>query len=380
MQSSNRMREQIFATPGTLVSRFDPLELNARLAIETPDVYRTRGIVLTGSGDSLFAAKATESAFWVDGRIPAEVRTPLEAGRYQSQLFPSRELENTLLVALSNSGGAARVAEAAMLWRAAGAKVLAVTKNEAGRLAGLADRKLILPVLDLPTAPGFGPYLFAVLGLQLLAIRFGEVKMAITNDQAQALRAQLKKQVGALETVIVALDEPARQVAEAISGKALVEFVGAGPNYAVAGYGAAKLLEASGRHAVACDLEEWAHLNYFDRAPVEIATVLIVPEGSVAQGRAVELAAYMHKLGRSLIVVGGGEVAEQTCTLGHTALPVPVLDERWSPLLTSVAPALIAAHLSALDGAEYGRGGKAPWDDSVAAATVQQSAIWESAK
>ena len=222
--------------------------------------------------------------------------------------------------------------------------------------------------------------LFAVLGLQLLAIRFGEVKMAITNDQAQALRAQLKKQVGALETVIVALDEPARQVAEAISGKALVEFVGAGPNYAVAGYGAAKLLEASGRHAVACDLEEWAHLNYFDRAPVEIATVLIVPEGSVAQGRAVELAAYMHKLGRSLIVVGGGEVAEQTCTLGHTALPVPVLDERWSPLLTSVAPALIAAHLSALDGAEYGRGGKAPWDDSVAAATVQQSAIWESAK
>lgn len=374
------MREQVFATPGALLAGFDALELNARLAVETPDIYGTRRIVLTGSGDSWFAAKAAETAFWIDGQVATEVRTPLEAGRYQSQLFPRRELENTLLVALSNSGGAARVAEAATLWRAAGAKVLAVTKAEAGRLAGLADRKLILPVPDLPNAPGFGPYLFAILGLQLFAIRLGEVKMTITMDEAQALRGQLKKQVGALEAAITALDEPARQVAEALAGKALVEFVGAGPNYAVADYGAAKLLEATGRHALARDLEEWTHLNYFDRSPGEIATVLVVPEPSVAQSRAVELIAYMHKLGRSLVVVGGGEAADKAKSLGHVVLSVPALPEHWSPLFTSTAPALIAAHLSALDGAEYGRGGKAPWDDSMTAATVQQSGIWEPGK
>jgi len=374
------MREQVFATPGALLKGFDGLELNARLAVETPDIYRTRRIVLTGSGDSWFAAKAAETAFWVDGRVAAEVRTPLEAGRYQSQLFPQRELENTLLIALSNSGGAARVAEAATLWRAAGAKVLAVTKAEAGRLAGFADRKLILPVPDLPNAPGFCPYLFAVLGLQLFAIRFGEVKMAITMDEAQALRGALKQHIGTLEAVITALDEPARRVAETLADKALVEFAGAGPGYAVAEYGAAKVLEAAGRHALARDLEEWTHLNYFDRAPGEIATVLIVPEGSVAQGRAVELIAYMHKLDRSLVVIGGGEAANEASSLGHAVLRVPVIDERWSPLFASIAPALIAAHLSELDGAEYGRGGKAPWDDSMTAATVQQSAIWEPGK
>ncbi len=380
MEPSNPMREQIFATPGALLKGFDAVELNARLAVETPDIYRTRRVVLTGSGDSWFAAKAAELAFWIDAEVAAEVRTPLEEGRYQSQHFPRRELENTLLVALSNSGGAARVAEAATLWRAAGARVLAVTKNEAGRLAGIADRKLLLPVPELPNAPGFGPYLFAVLGLQLLAIRFGEVKLAITMDQAQALRAELKALLARLEIVIADLDAPTRQVAAALTGKRLVEFVGAGPNLAVAEYGAAKLLEASGRHALARDLEEWTHLNYFDNAPTEIATVLVVPEGSPTASRALELITYMHKLGRSLVVVGGGEAAALAQRLGHAVLPVPAIAERWSPLLTSVAPALLAAHLSALDGAEYGRGGKAPWDDSMTAATVQQSAIWEPGK
>lgn len=380
MELSNPMREQVFATPGALLKGFDALELNARLAVETPDIYRTRRVALTGSGDSWFAAKAAELAFWVDAAVAAELRTPLEAGRYQSQQFPRRELENTVLIALSNSGGAARVAEAATLWRGAGARVLAVTRNEAGRLAGIADRKLLLPVPDLPNAPGVGPYLFAVLGLQLLAIRFGEVKLAITMDQAQALRGQLKALLGTLETLVASLDAPTQQIAAAISGRTLIEFVGGGPNYAVAEYGAAKLLEAAGRHALARDLEEWTHLNYFDKAPTEIATVLVVPEGSPTESRAVELIAYMHKLGRSLVLVGGGEAAAAAQRLGHAVLPVPPTAERWSPLVTSVAPALLAAHLSALDGAEYGRGGKAPWDDSMTAATVQQSAIWEPGK
>ena len=377
VQSSNPMREQILATPGALLAGFDALELNARLALETPDIFHTRRVVLTGSGDSWFAAKAAEAAFWVDGQVAAEVRTPLEAGRFQSQLYPQREIANSLLIALSNSGAAARVAEATKLWREAGGKVLAVTSNDKGRLAGLADRKLILPVPELPSAPGFGPYLFAILALQLFAIRFAEVKMTLTMDEAQALRRGLKAHLKELETLLAALDAPARQAAQGLAERSLVEFVGAGPSHAVAEYGGAKLLEATGRHALARDLEEWTHLNYFDRAPSEIATVMIVPDASVAQSRAVELIAYMHKLGRSIVVVGGGQAAETSSKLGHAVLPIAEIDERWSPLFTSAAPALIAAHLSALDGAQYGRGGKAPWDDSAMAATVQQSVIWE---
>lgn len=372
------MREQVLATPRALLAAFDALERDARLALETPDIYRCQRVVLTGSGDSLFAAKAAESAFWVDAQIPAEVRTPLEAGRYKSQLSAPRELNNALLVALSSSGAAARVAEAATLWRAGGRTVLAVSGNPAGRLAGIAGRSLILTPLDLPSAPGFGPYIYATLGLDLLAIRFGEVRMRMTMDEALALRAALKSRVAELPQVIAALDGPAEAAARAIAGRTVFEFVASGPNMAVAEYGAAKFLEASGRHALARDLEEWTHLNYFDAAPAEIATIVAMPSDSVAQSRALELIAYMHKLGRAVVVVGGGETARRALELGHRVLPIEAaIDERWSPLFISAGMALLAAHLSKIDGAEYGRGAKAPWDDSRDAATVQRSEIWE---
>ncbi|WP_133121807.1 SIS domain-containing protein [Pleomorphomonas carboxyditropha] len=378
MSSSNPMREQILATPSAALAAFDALERGARLAVETPDIYRSRRVVLTGSGDSWFAAKAAETAFWSDGGVAAEVRTPLEAGRYQSQLFPRREIENALLVALSNSGAAARVVEAAGLWKAAGGRVLAVTRNAEGRLAVTADRRLVLPVPELPSAPGFCPYVFALLGLQLLAIRFGEVRMRITMDEAQARRAGLRRHLGDIGEVIAALDAPARAAAAGLADRRLFEFVGAGPNFAVAEYGAAKLLEASGRHALARDLEEWTHLNYFDAAPQEIATVVVVPAGSVAESRALELVAYMHRLGRRLLLVGGGATAALARSLGHAVLEItPPIAEGWSPLPTSAVLALLAAHLSEQDGAEYGRGGKGPWADSSTAATVQQSLLWE---
>jgi glucosamine--fructose-6-phosphate aminotransferase (isomerizing) len=376
--STNPMRDQILATPAALQAGFAELELRARLVLETPEIYRIRRIVLIGSGDSYFAAKAAEMAFLTHSGLPVEVRTPLEAGCYHAMLSAGRDLENMLVIALSNSGAAARVCEAARLYRAAGAKVLAVTKAAEGRLAGVADKALIVPVPALPSAPGFGPYLFAFVALILLAMRIGEVRMGMTMDEAQALRKALLGHFDDLDSVIVATDGAARGVAEAISGKTLLEFTGGGPNLATAEYGAAKILEAAGRHAVARDLEEWTHLNYFDGAPAEIATIIALPPESRAASRATELLAYMEKLGRLVVIVGGGPMAERGSGQGRAVLTVaPAIAEIWSPLLLSAPVALIAAHLAELTRAQYGRGGKGAWEDSADAGTVQQSQFWE---
>ena len=51
------------------------------------------------------------------------------------------------------------------------------------------------------------------------------------------------------------------------------------------------------------------------------------------------------------------------------------------PIVKMCAPyALIAAHSSELQGADYGRGGKGPWADSADASTVQRSTIWNGFK
>jgi glutamine---fructose-6-phosphate transaminase (isomerizing) len=375
---TNPMRDQILATPAALKAGFAELELAARLVLATPDIYRTRRIVLIGSGDSQFAAKAAEMALISHAGLPVEVRTPLEAGRYHATLSSRKDLENTLVIALSNSGAAARVCEAAGLYRKAGAKILAVTKNSESRLAGLADATLRVPVPALPNAPGFGAYLFAFVALILLGLRIGEVRMGVTMDEAQVLRKTLLGHFDDLEAVIAATDAPARVVAEMLAGKDLLEFVGAGPNAATAEYGAAKILEASGRHALARDLEEWTHLNYFDAAPDRIATVMAIPAESRAASRALELLAHMKKLGRAVVVIGGGPAAERAAGQGFPVLTVASpIAEIWSPLLLSAPLALVAAHLAALTGAAYGRGGRGPWADSADASTVQKSEFWE---
>ena len=361
---SNPMRDQILATPEALKAGFEALEYDARLVLPTPLIYRTKRIVLIGSGDSYFAAKAAEMALIAHTGLPVEVRTPLEAGRYHAAFSARRDIENTLIIALSNSGAAARVSEAAALYRQAGASVLVVTKNAESRLAGHADHKLVVAVPALPPAPGFGPYLFAMVALQLLAVRIGEVRMAMTMDEAQALRGKLLGHFDDLAETIAAADTPARHLAERLSDARLFEFLGGGISRAVADYAAAKLLEASGRHAVGIDLEEWTHLNYFDATPAEIATLLVLPTGGRSQSRADELRVYIDKLGRKVATVG-------------TDLPVAgTIDELWSPLLTSAPVALLAAHLAAQDGAEYGRGARGAWSDSADASTVQKSAMF----
>ncbi len=372
------MHQQILLTPQALKSGFAELEPSARLVVDTPALYRLRRIILIGSGDSYFAAKAAEMALMSHSGLSVEVRTPLEAGRYHVQLSSRRDLENTMVIALSTSGAAARTAEAATLYRDAGALVLAVTKNPLSRLAGIAHHTLTVPVPPLPAAPGFGPFAFALVALILIGLRIGEVRMALTMDQAQALRGTLQAHFDDLSAVIANTDTPAQAAAGALATRRLTEFVGGGPNAATADYGAAKLLEASGQHALARDLEEWTHLNYFDAEPETIASVIVQPSGGNSESRALELFAYMHRLGRLVVIVGAGPLAELATAHGHPVLAVtPPIAEIWSPLLASAPLALVAAHQAELLGAAYGRGGVGGWSDSADASTVQHSAQWE---
>jgi glucosamine--fructose-6-phosphate aminotransferase (isomerizing) len=379
--TGNAMRDQVFATPGALKAAFADMERAARLVLTTPEIYRSRRIVLTGSGDSLFAAKAAEMALLQHTGLAIEVRPPMEAGRYHADASRRADLENTLVVALSNSGAAARVVEAASLYRARGANVLAITRDSDSLLATAAGKALVLPAPTPPSGAGFGSYLLAFLALALLAIRIGEVRIMMTMDQAQALKREIEARLDELARVISASDGPARELAANLQGAKLFEFVGAGPSYAVSEYGAAKVLEASGRHALARELEEWTHLNYFDGAPEDIATQMTIPRGSRADSRAVELLAYMSKLGRSVTVIGAGEAADAARRSSHTVIDVDSdIAEAWAPLLLSAPHALFAAHFAELSGAEYGRGGKGRWEDSADASTVQKSRMWDGGK
>jgi glutamine---fructose-6-phosphate transaminase (isomerizing) len=376
VKTHSPMYRQILATPAALSGSYGAMESVARSILSTPEIFRVRRIVLCGSGDSFFAAKAVE---WSTARltgIDVASLPSLEAARYRSTLGREQDLRSTLVVAISSSGEAARTVEAANRFRRRGALVLAMTAAPESRLARAASRVFSLPVPQLPAAPGYGPYLFSMVALHLLAFRLAEVRGSMTMDKAQLWRQELQVRLDELPRVHAAVDAVCADLATRYRHLPVFEFLGSGPAAAVAQFGMAKMLEAVGTHALAQDVEEWAHLHFFTNSPHDTATVLLSPLGSGAESRAKELLTYLERLERPTIVVADEQLAAAAAALGFDVIPVTTkIGEMLSPVHFSAPMAFLASHLADLTGAEYGRGCRGPWESAAGGAAVRDSLI-----
>jgi glucosamine--fructose-6-phosphate aminotransferase (isomerizing) len=352
------------------------MESAARSILSTPEILRVRRIVLCGSGDSFFAARAVE---WPAARltgIDVICLPSLEAARYRSTVGREADLRATLVVAISSSGEAARTIEAAHCFQRRGALVLALTTDRESRLANAASHVMPLPIPPLPAAPGYGPYLFSMVALQLLAFRLAEVRASMTMDDAQLWRQELKRRLDELPRLHDVLDAVCANLAARYQDLPVFEFLGSGPAAAVAQYGMAKLLEAVGTHALAQDVEEWAHLHFFTKSPRDTATVLICPLGSRAQSRAKELLVHFKRLARPTIVVADEQTAATAADEGFDVITIDTnIGETLCPVHYSAPMALLASHLADRTAAEYGRGCRGPWEGAAGGGAVRNSTI-----
>jgi hypothetical protein len=110
--------------------------------IGDPRVPGARRFVLTGSGDSLFAAMSVRPALRRWSGQAVDVLTALELGRYEVPLLGPGDV----VLGISNSGSSTRTREALTLARERGALTVAVVGSRSGPLAGLAERVLHRPV------------------------------------------------------------------------------------------------------------------------------------------------------------------------------------------------------------------------------------------
>lgn len=365
--------DQISMAPPLLTDALAGYRDAVRLVLSTPEIYAIRRVVILGSGDSRIVGAAAAAFFEDVTGLDVLVETALETSRYTAVAKSDGWIRSTLFIAISNSGEAARVVEAARRLARRGARVLAITSAPDGRLAQASTLRLLTPAMTLPRSPGYATFLAVLLMLQMLALRFGEVRMHVTMDQAQALRQRLAASLAALPDLTTALGTVARQAAQSVAGKVCYEVLGAGPGLAMADFAAAKLLEAVGVHATAIDLEEWAHLNYFTAEPAKTVTILILPANGAARDRATEIARYIRTLGRPLIAIGQPLPDSEGIVL-ETPSDDP---ESLSSLRLATPISLFAAELAIAVGAEHGRGNSGPWADSRGAATVQGSTIVE---
>ena len=325
-----------------------PLDETMRRKVDHELILSLKRLFVVGCGDSHHVSLATELAFESLTGLPDEPMRALLFGRYAAGYIPKTGPKTNLVVGISVSGQVSRTAEALRMANKAGAVTAALTANPESAVGSEADILLDVPVFEstIPEGvviPGVRSAFISQMGLYLLAIRIAEVRNAINNSEAAKLRDTLRGFSDLISETIEACDPIAKKAAQDLAKEKEFVFAGSGPNYAMALFSAAKILEASGDSAMGQDMEEWTHLQYFVKEK-EIPT-FIISAGDRDLSRAEEVVVAAKQIGRKVAVICPN-TAKGLVDKADYHFPVPEVEERFSPLVTSIPGELFAAYLA----------------------------------
>lgn len=368
---NNELLKEVSAVPGLLRKCYPKLLESTRQFFSTEAIFDIKNIYLTGCGDSYMAALCAELAFERLTGLNVFVKTSMAQSCYTA---PEKPAKNSLVIGLSNSGETSRVVEAVGRMRRGGCRTAALTCNGESRLAREAGKVLLLdiPKVSCGPTPGVGSFMAPLMALYLLAIRFGEVRGCLTMDTAGQLRRELERMAGVMDDSLrddegridafarLCMDggAPAAGGLAASSTSAFAEYVapvdfcarieilGAGPAFGAAKFGAAKLIEALGVHATAVEMEEFAHVEYFECRPQHIPTIVLGSKKAAAAGRIDEVLGMLQSLGRPALY------------LDHEDM-----DECWLPMLYCLDLAMLAGAMCRWSDEPYFRGFCGVWEN-----------------
>jgi glucosamine--fructose-6-phosphate aminotransferase (isomerizing) len=334
------MYDEVLQRPTFIRENLAPLDELVRTTLPRDVCRRWTRVLLTGCGDSFYAGLACEHAFETWTGLPVEVQPSLSGARYAIPAMASPAVVFTV----SHSGRVSRTIEAAALAHAFGLDTVAVSGNPGSPITQETRWTLAQRLQTGGQTPGVRSYTQAQLLLFLSALYIGECRGVLAPAQASAVKDSLRTTADALDASLADMDSQARTLAEDWREATQFLAIGGGPSYANALFSAAKLVEACGVNAIAQELEEWAHIQFFLRAP-QLPTLLIAPPGR-SFDRAVELVGAIDALHGTVAIVG----ARDDAVLKPYARRYFGIDagvkEALSPLLTSMPAELIACHLA----------------------------------
>lgn len=294
-----------------------------------------RKIYMTGCGDSYFCGLAAQYAYWEWTGIPTEASEALDFSRYQARHVA--DPRQTWVVAVSNSGRVSRTIESLMTARRHGMRAIAVTYQPESALALEADTVYAYRYED----PGFGPgtisYTASLVSELTLALALGRQSGRLSAADVHNLverMAQLGAGIPRVITEAVRVSE--QMIAEHPVPWPYLAVVGAGPNYATALFGMAKMIESAHHSTVAQQTEEWAHEQYFCTSPGTLTVLLAAPGAS--RDRALEQAAAIRDVGGTSLILGAQDDREaQAAGTYFVGLPTTSPDEEMlTPLIYGV--------------------------------------------
>lgn len=323
---------ELFGQPAAIRST---LQVNATALDAIADRLSTgvRRVALVGCGDSLAVMVAARQALESMLGVPCEPVQSLEFAYYQAGLVDA----STAVIALSSSGETTRTVEALLMAQHRGSYTVAITNTAGSTLQAEANTALKIEATRVgwPTQSST-----AALALLLeLAIRVGERRVPA---QAATLGAAFDTLPDQMDRALTRLDPLVAEIcqAEVAAGVAHVLFSGAGPNFATAIVGAAKVKECTTLHATEIQVEEYHHYNS-QKAGEPL--FLFAPTGPSVP-RAVDTGRDALRWGgRLYVVTTEGERAFDES--GGRVITLPPVPESLSPLLYLLPAQLVGYHL-----------------------------------
>lgn len=347
-------------------------------AIPNEVLKKCRKIIITGCGDSYVAAKAAISAFKkFGGQFGNDFLydRAINVARYMN--FDLRYSDSTLVVVVSCSGGPARIKEVLERANHYGCHTLAVTNNPESPAARTAEYSLVVGTPDFPNAnPGLRNYYASLVGLYMLAAKFGEVNGISPVNTLSNLEKAISDYSGAYEPILERIADQMFELAKDWKDYTSYDFIGDDIEYCSAFFSAAKMVEVVGSITNVDDSEDWCHVSYFQKNPNCIGTMIVADKLANDRSRIGETVKQAAGIGRPVVLVANGTKEDFDIVADVAVCTVPEAPEGFEfllPMMDYLPGAILAAYISALKEEPYFRGGGV-WANSEAQ-TIRSSKI-----
>lgn len=343
------MMKEIFEQPRSLEDvmrgRLEDEEGSARLGgITLPDreLLSIERIVLTACGTSWHSALLGEYMLEELARIPTKVEYASEF-RYKNPVVD----ENTLVIAISQSGETADTLAALREARRRGARVMGIVNTVGSTIARETDFGIHLhagPEIGVASTKAFTSQVGALALFTLYLARRRNLSVLEGRKIVSALRA-LPEQV----REILEQNDEIRSLAELYQDSPNFLYLGRGYQFPVALEGALKLKEVSYIHAEGYPAAEMKHgpIALIDE---KMPVVFLAPQDGVYHKVLSNIEEVKARSGQVIAVVNNGDT-ELLGKVDHV-LRVPETHPMLQPILTVIPLQLLAYHVAVLRGCD----------------------------
>ena len=308
------------------------------VSLTSEDIKKIDRIIIEACGTAYHAGLVAKYYFEELMKIPTEVIYASEF-RYANPVVT----ENTLMIAITQSGETEDTKKAMLLGKKLGAKTLTICNVVGSSIPRESDHVIYTLAGPEIAVASTKAYTTQVITMLMIAMKFGYEKGTLPADQFENLKAQLKQFPEIMDKTVTSAIETVKPVAHYCTFAPNFMYLGRRYNLATAFEGALKLKEITYIHAEGYGAGEMKHgpIALVDNTFPVIAVVAkgVVQEKIISNLKEIEAR-------NGIIIAVATENMHEVKKLAHYVVEYPETEEIFSPLLSIVPLQLLAYYVS----------------------------------